>query len=41
MLGLSNLFSAKDSTKNAQLTRSPETTPVQVQHVVDLQQTQE
>ncbi len=38
MLGLGNLFTAKESTKQAQLTRSPETPTIQTQHVVDLQQ---
>ncbi|WP_139229330.1 hypothetical protein [Cohaesibacter marisflavi] len=38
MLGLGNLFTAKESTKQAQLTRSPETPAIQTQHVVDLQQ---
>ncbi len=38
MLGLGNLFSAKESTRQAQLTRSPETPTMQTHHVVQLQQ---
>nr|WP_321456514.1 lytic transglycosylase domain-containing protein [uncultured Cohaesibacter sp.] len=38
MLGLGNLFSAKENTKRLQLTRSPEVPAIQAQHVVDLQQ---
>ncbi|WP_319413588.1 transglycosylase SLT domain-containing protein [uncultured Cohaesibacter sp.] len=36
MLGLGNLFSAKDSTKSLQLTRSSETSAVQAQQVVQV-----